>query len=71
MAVHWGIWVVGVYPKFRTYKMPRESKNDSNLPWLMGEDLNEISYNYEKTGWAIKNKNLLQVFCDAAEECGL
>ncbi|KAJ8449479.1 LOW QUALITY PROTEIN: hypothetical protein Cgig2_002276 [Carnegiea gigantea] len=57
--------------KFRTCKLLKQLKNESHLPWIIGGDLNEIFYNYEKTGRGVKSQNVLLAFCDTIEEYGL
>jgi len=44
---------------------------DSDLPWLLGGDLNEILFNFEKKGGSIKSWNVLDAFDGTLEECGL
>ncbi|KAJ8420789.1 hypothetical protein Cgig2_011607 [Carnegiea gigantea] len=34
-------------------------------------DLNELLYNYEKTGKAVKSQNVLQALCGTLDKCGL
>ncbi|KAJ8440477.1 hypothetical protein Cgig2_013636 [Carnegiea gigantea] len=46
--------------KLRTYELLKQLKNESPLLWLIGGDLNELLYNYEKTGRGLKSQNVLQ-----------
>jgi len=43
----------------------------SCLPWLIGDDLNEILYNYEKQGGPQKSQAVLEVFKTTLEACDL
>lgn len=38
---------------------------------LLGGDLNEILYNFEKKGCPVKSRTVLDAFCGTLEECGL
>jgi len=51
--------------------MIKDLSTHSALPWLVGGDLNEIFYNYEKKGGLAKSQILLDAFCATFEECGL
>jgi len=73
-----GVWLfTGVYGwaemglKLNTCEMIKDLSTHSALPWLVGGDLNEVFYNYEKKGGTTKNKMILDAFCATFEECGL
>ena len=57
--------------KLNTYEMIKDLSSHSSLPWLVGGDINEIFYNYEKKGGVAKNQTVLDTFCVTFEECGL
>ncbi|KAL2924009.1 LINE-1 reverse transcriptase-like protein, partial [Bienertia sinuspersici] len=43
----------------------------SDLPWLVGGDLNEVFYNFEKKGGGTKNQSVLESFREACQGCDL
>ncbi|KAJ8443362.1 LOW QUALITY PROTEIN: hypothetical protein Cgig2_015843 [Carnegiea gigantea] len=73
-----GAWrFTGIYgwsetgQKLRTYRMIKDLATHSDLPWLMGVDINEIFYNFEKRGGVVRSQGVLDSFCEVFEECGL
>ena len=51
--------------------MLRELKLQSSFPWLIGGDLNEILYNFEKQGGPPKPQTILESFKGTLKECDL
>ncbi|KAJ8431052.1 hypothetical protein Cgig2_005401 [Carnegiea gigantea] len=59
------------HSKMHTCSMLRNLHSHCNLPWLVGGDLNEIWYNYEKNGGPDKPQSLLDNFREAFDNCRL
>jgi len=57
--------------KIKTCELIKDIHHDADIPWLLGGDLNEILFNFEKKGGAIKNQHVLDAFRETLEECGL
>jgi len=57
--------------KTKTCELIKDIHRNSDLPWLMGGDLNEILYNFEKKGGSLKSQYILDSFRETLEECGL
>ena len=48
--------------KWKTCALIYDLKRASSLPWLVGGDVNEIFYNYEKKGGPVKCQSILNKF---------
>ena len=57
--------------KTKTCELLSAIHRNSELPWLVGGDLNEILFNFEKKGGSHKSQYILDLFRDTLEECGL
>ena len=57
--------------KSKTCELLADLHQHSNLPWLVGGDLNEVLYNFEKKGGGQKSQHILDLFRDTLEGCGL
>jgi hypothetical protein len=57
--------------KYKTWDRLRGLKNDSNLPWIVLGDFNEIMYSHEKEGGNPRPSVFMQAFCDALADCEL
>lgn len=55
--------------KLRTGEMIKDLKTHSDLPWLVGGDLNEIFYHSEKMGDPPKSQGLIDAFRDSFLDC--
>ncbi|KAJ8432332.1 hypothetical protein Cgig2_032339 [Carnegiea gigantea] len=56
------------YNKLETCDLISKLYHHLDLPWLIGEDLNEILYNFEKRGGPPKTQSMLEAFRSALEE---
>jgi exonuclease III len=54
-----------------TWQHLRDLHSQSNLPWLVMGDINEILYSIEKEGGNPRPEHLMQNFRDAIEDCNL
>ncbi|KAL2925745.1 Copper homeostasis protein cutC-like protein, partial [Bienertia sinuspersici] len=54
-----------------TCKLLEDLYTKSDLPWLVGGDINEICYNFEKWGGATKQQGVLEMFRDTFQACDL
>ncbi|KAJ8900277.1 hypothetical protein K2173_024917 [Erythroxylum novogranatense] len=59
--------------RFRSesWDLLRTLKNQSNSPWIVMGDFNEITYEFEKQGRCIKLVRQMTEFRNALDECGL
>jgi len=57
--------------KVKTCELLTAIHRNSDLPWIVGGDLNEIMFNFEKKGGSPKSQHILDLFRDTMEECGL
>jgi hypothetical protein len=57
--------------KYKTWDKMRELKHDSNLPWLILGDFNEIMFSHEKEGGNQRPAAFMQAFRDALTDCDL
>ena len=62
---------IGTSQKTKTCEIIKDIHRDSNLPWLLRGDLNEILFNFEKKEGAIKSQHILDFFGETLEGCGL
>jgi hypothetical protein len=72
------IWrLTGIYgepkweDKYKTWDRLRSLRNESNLPWVILGDFNEILYSNEKEGGNPRPHNFMQAFRDVLSDCGL
>jgi hypothetical protein len=72
------VWrLTGIYgeprweDKYKTWDKIRELKNNSNLPWILLGDFNEILFSHEKEGGNPRPHNFMQAFQDVLSDCGL
>ncbi|KAL2895966.1 Epoxide hydrolase 3 [Bienertia sinuspersici] len=57
--------------KHLTWELLEDLKPRSDLPWLVGGDLNKVFYNFEKKGGGTKNQSVLESFREACQGCDL
>lgn len=57
--------------RHNSWELLKSIKSMSDLPWLMGGDLNEILYNSEKKGGAVRSLRAILEFQLALSICGL
>ena len=57
--------------KHRTYQLLRDLDVQSNLPWTVIGDFNEILFTHEKDGGVPRPQPKMQAFRDALSDCGL
>ena len=72
------VWrMTGIYgeprweDKYKTWDKLRELKNQSNQPWVILGDFNEILFSHEKEGGNPRPPRYMQAFRDALTECSL
>ncbi|KAL2932146.1 Carbamoyl-phosphate synthase large chain [Bienertia sinuspersici] len=54
-----------------TCKLLEELAISNDLPWVVGGDLNEIFYNFEKRGGATKSQGIMELLRDTCHACDL
>jgi hypothetical protein len=72
------IWrMTGIYgeprwdDKYMTWDRIRALKNNSNLPWIILGDFNEIMFSHEKEGGNPRPQGFMQAFRNVLDDCGL
>jgi hypothetical protein len=72
------VWrLTGIYgeppweDKYKTWDKMRELKENSDIPWIVMGDFNEIAYSHEKEGGNRRPQNYMQAFHDALSDCEL
>jgi hypothetical protein len=72
------VWrLTGIYgepkweDKYKTWDKLRELKSNSNLPWVVIGDFNEILFSHEKEGGNPRPQNFMQAFRDSLIACDL
>ncbi|KAJ8430331.1 hypothetical protein Cgig2_015388 [Carnegiea gigantea] len=59
------------YNQLKTCDLMLDLSTRSSLLWLVGGDLNEILFNFEKKGGSLKSRSVLEAFQATLEQCGL
>jgi hypothetical protein len=57
--------------KYKTWDRIRDLHSQSNLPWALIGDFNEILYSFEKEGGNPRPKTYMQAFRDGLNDCNL
>jgi hypothetical protein len=57
--------------KYKTWDKIRELHSNSNLPWALIGDFNEIIFSHEKEGGNARPQGYMQAFRDALLDCEL
>jgi hypothetical protein len=57
--------------KYKTWDKIRELKNNSQLPWVILGDFNELLYSHEKEGGNPRPQRCMQAFRDCLVDCSL
>jgi hypothetical protein len=72
------IWrLTGIYgeprweDKYKTWDKLRELKSNTDMPWMVFGDFNEILYSHEKEGGNQRPQYCMQAFHDALSDCEL
>lgn len=54
-----------------TWNLLRSLRANSNFPWLVAGDFNEILFSFEKVGGVSRDERRMEAFRDMLEECNL
>lgn len=57
--------------KYKSWNLLRALQSDSNLPWLVVGDMNQILFEAEKEGGVAKSQREMTDFREALDDCGL